>query len=115
MRRAFRLLRRRLRRVAERIDQVGSNQCPARGGVLGGVAAGNGQRDRAVAGVIDVACRRESLHHLGDRGCGDAQPGGDGGGEHVSAARAEFVRAVKPLHDEMRKRFGNEVFALLAK
>jgi len=31
------------------------------------------------------------------------------------AARAEFVKAVKPLHDEMRKRFGDEVFALLGK
>jgi len=30
-------------------------------------------------------------------------------------ARAEFVRAVKPLHDEARKRFGKEVFALLDK
>ena len=29
------------------------------------------------------------------------------------AARAEFVNAVKPLHDEMRKRFGEDVFALL--
>ena len=30
-------------------------------------------------------------------------------------ARAAFARAVKPLHDEARKRFGNEVFALLDK
>ena len=40
------------------------------------------------------------------------------GGEVVEltpAARAEFVRAVKPLHDEARKRFGDEVFALLGK
>ena len=35
--------------------------------------------------------------------------------ELTPAARAEFVKAVKPLHDEMRKRFGDEVFALLAK
>jgi len=30
-------------------------------------------------------------------------------------ARADFVKAVKPLHDEMRKRFGDEVFAMLTK
>ena len=39
----------------------------------------------------------------------------DAGGEIVELtpeARAEFVRAVKPLHDEVRKRFG-EAFALL--
>ncbi len=30
-------------------------------------------------------------------------------------ARAEFVRAVKPLHDEARKRFGEEVFSLLGR
>ncbi len=38
------------------------------------------------------------------------------GGEVVELtpeARAEFVRAVKPLHDEARQRFGEEVFALL--
>jgi len=35
--------------------------------------------------------------------------------ELTAAARAEFVRAVKPLHDEARKRFGEEVFALLGK
>jgi TRAP-type C4-dicarboxylate transport system substrate-binding protein len=35
--------------------------------------------------------------------------------ELTAAARAEFVRAVKPLHDEARKRFGDEVFALLGK
>ena len=35
--------------------------------------------------------------------------------ELTPAARAEFVRAVKPLHDEARKRFGEEVFALLGK
>jgi TRAP-type C4-dicarboxylate transport system substrate-binding protein len=29
--------------------------------------------------------------------------------------RAAFARAVKPLHDEARKRFGEEVFALLGK
>lgn len=28
--------------------------------------------------------------------------------------RAAFVRAVKPLHDEARKRFGEKMFALLA-
>ena len=27
--------------------------------------------------------------------------------------RAAFVRAVKPLHEEARQRFGNEMFALL--
>ncbi len=40
------------------------------------------------------------------------------GGEVVELtpeARAEFVRAVKPLHDEARQRFGNEVFALLGR
>jgi len=33
--------------------------------------------------------------------------------ELTAATRAEFVKAVKPLHDESRKRFGNDVFALL--
>ena len=33
--------------------------------------------------------------------------------ELAPQARAEFVEAVKPLHDEMRKRFGDDVFALL--
>ena len=40
------------------------------------------------------------------------------GGEIVELtpdARAAFVRAVKPLHDEARSRFGDEVFALLRK
>jgi TRAP-type transport system periplasmic protein len=40
------------------------------------------------------------------------------GGEVVEltpAERAAFARAVKPLHDEARKRFGDEVFALLGK
>jgi TRAP-type C4-dicarboxylate transport system substrate-binding protein len=40
------------------------------------------------------------------------------GGEVVELspeARAAFVRAVKPLHEEARKRFGDEVFALLGK
>src|SRR5687767_2859378 len=31
------------------------------------------------------------------------------------AERANFARAVKPLHDEARRRFGDEVFALLGK
>ena len=38
------------------------------------------------------------------------------GGEVVEltpAERAEFARAVKPLHDEARKRFGDDVFALV--
>ena len=38
------------------------------------------------------------------------------GGEVVELAadaRAAFVQAVKPLHDEARKRFGDEVFALI--
>ena len=38
------------------------------------------------------------------------------GGEVVeltAAERAAFARAVKPLHDEARQRFGDEVFALL--
>jgi TRAP-type C4-dicarboxylate transport system substrate-binding protein len=33
--------------------------------------------------------------------------------ELTPAQRAAFARAVKPLHDEARKRFGDEVFALL--
>ena len=40
------------------------------------------------------------------------------GGEVVEltpAERAAFARAVKPLHEEARKRFGEEVFALLGK
>ena len=40
------------------------------------------------------------------------------GGEVVELSaerRGEFARAVKPLHDEMRKRFGEEVFAMLKK
>jgi TRAP-type C4-dicarboxylate transport system substrate-binding protein len=40
------------------------------------------------------------------------------GGEVVEispAGRAAFARAVKPLHDEARKRFGDEVFAMLGK
>ena len=40
------------------------------------------------------------------------------GGEVVELSaerRAEFARAVKPLHDEMRKRFGDKVFGLLQK
>jgi TRAP-type C4-dicarboxylate transport system substrate-binding protein len=39
----------------------------------------------------------------------------DGGGEVIELsadARAEFVRAVKPLHDAARARFGDEVFSL---
>ncbi len=35
--------------------------------------------------------------------------------ELTPAERAAFARAVKPLHDEARKRFGDEVFALLGK
>ena len=38
------------------------------------------------------------------------------GGEVVELTaeeRAAFARAVKPLHDEARQRFGEEVFALL--
>jgi len=40
------------------------------------------------------------------------------GGEVVEltpAERAAFARAVKPLHEEARRRFGEEVFALLGK
>jgi TRAP-type C4-dicarboxylate transport system substrate-binding protein len=40
------------------------------------------------------------------------------GGEVVEltpAERAAFARAVKPLHDEARARFGNELFELLKK
>jgi TRAP-type C4-dicarboxylate transport system substrate-binding protein len=40
----------------------------------------------------------------------------DAGGEVLELTpdeRAAFVRAVKPLHDEARRRFGDEVFALL--
>ena len=40
------------------------------------------------------------------------------GGEVVELTpvqRAAFARAVKPLHDEARKRFGDEIFALLGK
>jgi len=40
------------------------------------------------------------------------------GGEVVELtpqARAAFARAVKPLHEEARKRFGDDVFALLQK
>jgi TRAP-type transport system periplasmic protein len=40
----------------------------------------------------------------------------DAGGEVLELApqeRAAFVRAVKPLHDEARQRFGEEAFALL--
>ena len=33
--------------------------------------------------------------------------------ELIPAARAEFVKAVKPLHEEARRRFGEDVFALL--
>ena len=35
--------------------------------------------------------------------------------ELTPAERADFARAVKPLHDEARRRFGDEVFALLGK
>lgn len=35
--------------------------------------------------------------------------------ELAPAERAAFVRAVKPLHDEARSRFGEEAFALLGK
>ena len=35
--------------------------------------------------------------------------------ELTPGERADFVRAVKPLHDEARRRFGDEVFALLGK
>ena len=35
--------------------------------------------------------------------------------ELTPAERANFARAVKPLHDEARRRFGDEVFALLGK
>jgi len=40
------------------------------------------------------------------------------GGEVVEltlAERAAFARAVKPLHEEARRRFGDEVFALIGK
>lgn len=40
------------------------------------------------------------------------------GGEVVELSageRSEFARAVRPLHDEMRRRFGDEVFAMLKK
>ena len=40
------------------------------------------------------------------------------GGEVVEltpAERAAFARAVKPLHDETRERFGDEMFELLEK
>jgi hypothetical protein len=33
--------------------------------------------------------------------------------ELTPAERAAFSRAVKPLHEEARKRFGDEVFALV--
>jgi TRAP-type C4-dicarboxylate transport system substrate-binding protein len=42
----------------------------------------------------------------------------DAGGEVVELTpqeRSAFARAVRPLHDEARKRFGGEVFALLGK
>jgi TRAP-type C4-dicarboxylate transport system substrate-binding protein len=42
----------------------------------------------------------------------------DAGGEVVELTaeeRAAFARAVKPLHDEVRARFGNEMFELLGK
>jgi C4-dicarboxylate-binding protein DctP len=35
--------------------------------------------------------------------------------ELTAAERSAFVRAVKPVHDEARRRFGEEVFALLGK
>jgi TRAP-type C4-dicarboxylate transport system substrate-binding protein len=35
--------------------------------------------------------------------------------ELTPGGRADFARAVKPLHDEARRRFGDEVFALLGK
>jgi TRAP-type C4-dicarboxylate transport system substrate-binding protein len=38
------------------------------------------------------------------------------GGEVLELAAEErqaFIRAVKPLHDEARKQFGDEVFALV--
>ena len=40
----------------------------------------------------------------------------DAGGEVMELtpqARAAFVHAVKPLHEEARRRFGEEMFALL--
>ena len=40
----------------------------------------------------------------------------DAGGEVIELTRHEraaFARAVKPLHDEARKRFGEEIFTLL--
>jgi C4-dicarboxylate-binding protein DctP len=40
----------------------------------------------------------------------------DAGGEVLELTpenRAEFVKAVEPLHEEARKRFGEEMFALL--
>ncbi len=33
--------------------------------------------------------------------------------ELIQEERAAFARAVKPLHDEARRRFGEAVFALL--
>jgi hypothetical protein len=33
--------------------------------------------------------------------------------ELTADQRAAFARAVKPVHDEARKRFGDEVFSLL--
>ena len=68
---------------------------------------------------IEVAAREAVLHQrdlaveeerLARRAIEDA------GGEVVEltpAARAEFVKAVQPLHEEARRRFGDEVFALL--
>ena len=56
------------------------------------------QRDLAVA-EEDIA--RKAIE---DAGCEIIEPGPD--------ERAAFVRAVRPLHDEVRKRFGEEMFAL---
>jgi len=61
----------------------------------------------AVVAQRELAAREEEIAKaaLADAGCEIV--------ELAPEARAEFVRAVMPLHDEARRRFGEKMFALL--
>ena len=64
---------------------------------------------KAVLAQRELATEEERLAH---------QAIVDAGGDVVTLtaqARREFVQATSPLHDEMRKRFGDDVFRLIGK
>lgn len=61
----------------------------------------------AIAAQRDLAVEEEAIARKAIEGAGGEVL------ELTPEERAAFARAVKPLHDEARKRFGNEVFALV--